>query len=368
MSNLNDIIKSNFIKDIEKTKETQNHTLYELFKPINKMKTVKIYPMTISENKRIGELIENIPKYDTINESNFQDAIDDYINKLKEIQSNINEIVSEKIKNENGESIKISNLNLLDYQFILFYIFSIANKSVKFRLDLNEKIDENDLISQMNSSSIEKVSKYATIEIPLTTSILDKVKNNLKYHKKINHTENEETFNVELDYKIVKLDYNGKGANIESKNVEKTDFKNWLNDLTYKINDNISLYLKPITILNYLDIYMNILKLKTALDNNVHMSITNTLIESNLTLFKNLILFVDYNKELYAPTTYPEIIQLLDEHFFQSMTDDQIIELSSIIYGNTYRMEIDVKVFNTNNELIKEDTWFDTGLSFFLTA
>lgn len=368
----NDILKRQLLEDLNKVKEQTNFTLYELFKNIGKIKNAKIYPLTIKENKRIGELLENLPKNDELNSENFKENIDDYLRRIKEVQMNINEIVSEKVLDENNNSIKLKNLNLLDYQFILLYLFSITNQSIKYKIDLNEKpLTEKDLIDQINGETQSpSVTEEVIVDIPITTEIMNKVKSKFLLNDKMEilvPKNPDKKLRAELEYKIVKLNYDIKKAKISSEKISSKDFKGWLTNLKFKISDNIELIFKPITIIDYLNIYLNLMKIKNAIDLGLDVKITTMLLDTNLDLFYDSIIAVKYNGEIFDAVENPDIIDLIYNQYLMEASDDIILKISEIIYGNVFRMEIDIKIYN-EDELIKQDTWFDTGLSFFLSV
>jgi hypothetical protein len=378
-----DNIRKNMLEDLKKISSSSrdNSISYSFFNKMTNVEKANIFPLSIRDNKNIAELMEDLPQ---INEKDLEKSTDkqiqtiikSYKNKVDEIQENLNNLLSDKVEivsNGKKSNIDMSKIDILDYQFIVLNIFSVANNSIKHRTNLNDFLDE---------EGNELRPDYLSLEIPLEQDILNKIKNfeevkitksfDKVKKKKVVQPENSQQpvittkemipYKVEFEYIIKKLNYN-KGL-IEGDRCYQKDIDEWHKNYQYSLRDNIDLIFRPVNITDYLKLYNKIFELQVLSKANKIKKYTNFLLDMNTDFIKDIVYAIHWNDTVQVVSNDEELKGCIAE-IIDNLSEKDIIDLISIIYGNILRLEIDIKVFDQENNLVKEDAWFDTGMSFF---
>lgn len=384
---VNELVTSNILDRLDKIKndKKKNFYTYKLFKKLQKFETVKVYPLNVEDNKNISEIVEDMPNEmltELSNETSPEDmkaTIDRYKERIKEMSKQVNEILSDKLLLEGPDKpFNINKINLLDYQFIILSIFTIMNQSIKYRFDVEKDKKVEELQKKVVEGTMDYPTYYkrledlqrvplspVTVSLPVNQVLLTKLREELSFNDEFVHTEKEKDYTVKLNYAIKKLSYD-ELKSPKGQDVVQEDFKDWLLHMEYELDENVKILFRPVGIEDYLDIYLGLTAMQIKFKYNQGKKLTKDLLEMNIDLFNKLILGISYNGELIDVNSDPRISDKIKE-IFNSMTDNQIYDLTKLIYQNVFRFEIGIKIYD-GETLIKEDAWYDTGLSFFFNS
>jgi len=372
---VNDILTDSIVKDIKDAAKSINS--FSLFNPFQKTKwgEYKIYPLTIADNKRISQIMESIPdisKLDFKPEDKPEDInqkIDTAFNIIIEAQENVNDILADKVfTSEKDQPVNVNGLNVLDYQFTVFKLFSISNQGIGYRVNLSKSKDQ-EIKEVIENGKVDddKKEKLMPIRIPLTEQMIYQIRNSYSCNQTEEVDFEGKKYTVNYDYKIRRMKYNLDRVVLDISTVEKKeDFDKWMSDLTYRISDNFSLVFKYVTIKEFLKLYFTIIKMQKLLEIAPTYKFNNRIISLLVDLYTELIKGIVKDGRVIDISNNIKIKEEL-RNFIGGFNTEKFLEISNIIFGNIFRLEIDITV-KCGNKKITTDTWFDSGLSFFFNV
>lgn len=380
-----DIMRNDLLDGVRKITKTQkNFTTYKPFFNPSDIE-FKLYPLTIADNKRIAELMESVPEITTINNitgKSYKDVeieVDSIFNQIQEAQNNVNDIISEKITTQDGNSVNVGSLNLIDYQFCILNIFTIVNNGINYKVNLSRSREQ--IVKDMTEDEQKKSEnpnyvpdrpkdKVMNINIPLDEKIL------LSFRKKLEHkesididTKENKKYKVEFDYKVRRMLYKTDGNILSVEDLNKEfDFSSWRDGLRYELPNGTIIVFKLPSIKEFYKLYFSAIKLQKMSQIEGGKSYNVAVIDSLIDIYSGLMIGVTKEgvKSMIDIRNDDEFKNEL-KNVLYNLSPKQFYEISNVVFKHMIRMEIDVNVYTTgkSKKLLTSDTWFDSGLSFF---